>query len=177
MLAAVVGIVSFGSVYIVWKETAKPHAPAVPVVSICKSPAPGMKRIPGKGGYQFDFLQEQFYMHEGVSDSPPWRFAFSLEPKDGTAALAINFRDSTMNRMVWDRAYNFSGHVEHRQIFDEQGHPIGEDYWGYWENGERWRRFLLFKGGINATYDLADTTEAALFDRVLNSTCILDVAP
>ena len=60
---------------------------------------------------------------------------------------------------------------------------IGEDSWGYWGQGERWRHVRLRESGlVDARYGPKNETEipsygsvhehdAALFDQIINSAC------
>lgn len=68
-------------------------------------------------------------------------------------------------------------------MLDEDGKPIGEESWGYGEQGERWRRVHLL-GGVNVNYGSKNENDvrsygsvhergAVLFDKIINSACLL----
>jgi hypothetical protein len=157
----------------------KPVAPAVPIVSSCGDLMPGIRRI-GDYGFQFDFPPNNFTSTEGWGDMPPGQHGFWLRPKNSTSELAISWRSQSMSieSVPEIAALTSSGYVEKRRIFDDKGHVIGEDSWGYW-NGERWRRVHLL-GWIAASYGSRNKSElashgsvhekdAALFDGIISS--------
>ena len=175
-LIVAVGTLLVAVVYFGLFTIRKPLAPTVPIVSSCKNLAPGMRRIGDRHGFQFDVPSKEFNIHEGATDAPPLMQGFGLIPKNGTSELEISFPHRPMESMALDPARTFSSHFERRRILDDQGHPLGEDYWGYLESGERWRQVRLFKGGIVAKYGFVDKKQAELFDRVISSACLLSDA-
>jgi len=132
-----------------------------------------MRRIGNQYGFQFDVFAKDFRVHEGTQDTPPFAHGFHLTAKNSTSALDITFGQRPMESMAVDPAFTFSKHVEKRSIVDNTGQPIGEDYWGYLNTGERWRQVRLFKGGIVAKHGFVNKEEAELFDRVISSACLL----
>ena len=68
----------------------KPLAPAVPVISVCKELAPGMRRIGNRYGIQFDVPTKYFTVQEGWGDAIPVEHGFGLSPKNGQALLGIS---------------------------------------------------------------------------------------
>ncbi len=169
-------VLLLGVVYIQFRSDRKPRAPKVPVVSSCKELKPEMRRMGDQYGFQFDVFAKDFTVSEGTQDAPPFVHGFDLRPKNSTAVLEISFRDRPMESMTTDPARVFSDHVEKRNIFDDKGQPIGEDYWGYLKSGERWRQVRLFKGGVVAKYGFINGTDAELFDRVIGSACFLSAS-
>jgi hypothetical protein len=152
----------------------KPIGPVVPVVSVCKPLKPGMKRIGNQYGIQFDVATKDLSIHEGVEDAPPSAHGFYLGINGSKSGLNISFGPLVFGMAtVSDPDSTFLERIEKRNIMDETGHPIGEDYWGYLKTGERWRRVWLFKGGILAKYGFVDKNDAETFDRVIESACFL----
>jgi hypothetical protein len=170
---ATTGILLLCVAYLQFLISKKPLAPMVAVVSGCKKLEPGMRRIGDQYGFQFDVPLSNFTISEGTSDTIPVMHGFRLRPKNSTSALQVSFGQRPMESMAVDPARILSDHVEKRSIFDSKGHPIGEDYWGYLNSGERWRQVRLFKGGDVAKYGFVKQEEAELFDRVISSACLL----
>jgi hypothetical protein len=148
----------------------------VPVVSKCKELAPGMTRIGDQYGLQFDALLTNFAIHEGTSDTIPVVHGFRLRLKNTESALEISFGQRPLKNMAIDPVRIFSKHVEQRSIFDDQGHSIGEDYWGYLNTGGCWRQARFFKGGVVAEYGFVNEKEAELFNQVISSACLLSAS-
>ena len=132
-----------------------------------------MRRMGNRYGLQFDVLAKDFRVIEGTEDTPPFAHGFDLAPQNSTSVLDIKFSQRPVESMAVDPALTFSKHVEKRSIADNTGQPIGEDYWGYLNSGERWRQVRLFKGGVVAKYGVVNEEEAELFDRVISSGCLL----
>lgn len=164
-------LLSVGVAYLQFRSHKKPISPTVPVVSSCKPLEPGMRRMGNQYGFQFDVLVKDFTIREGTTDAAPLVHGFDLKPKNSVSGLDISFGGDTMESMAVDPARVFSSHVEQRSIFDDKGHMIGEDYWGYLNSGERWRRVRL--SGWVAKYGFVKKKDAELFDQVINSVCIL----
>jgi hypothetical protein len=172
-LIVTIGVIVFCAAYFHVVASKKPLAPTVPVVSVCKGLEPGMRRIGNQYGFQFDVATPDFTVHEGTSDTIPVVHGFHLTPKDSVYAFDISFGQRPMKSMAVDPALTFAKHSEKRSIVDYAGQPIGEDYWGYLNTGERWRQVRLFKGGVVAKYGFVKKKEAELFDRVISSACLL----
>jgi|GEM_PF-5907739 len=172
-LIAIAGILLLCLAYFYLIFNKKPLAPAPPVVSKCKDLGLGVKRMGGLDGFQFDAFVRDFTIIEGTQDIPPFAHGFALTPKKGVSALDISFGQRPIENMAEDPTLLLSDHVDERRVFDDQGHPIGDDYWGYLKSGERWRRVRLFKGGVVAKYGLVNEKDARLFDRVISTGCLL----
>jgi hypothetical protein len=153
----------------------RPRAPIVPVVSACDALRPGIRRIGNQYGLQFDVVAKDFRLHEGTEDAAPFVHAFYLQAPSSNAALNISFGTQAPVGGSIDRDSTMLERLETREILDSSGHSIGKDYWGYLETGERWRRVSLV-GGIVAKYSFISKKDAALFDRAINSVCILSPA-
>lgn len=160
------------SIYLVMHIRSKPLTPAVPAVSTCRGLAPGMRRIGNRYGVQFDVPAKEFTVSEGWGDAIPVAHGFDLSPKNSKSLLVISLARPLDNVAAVDPMRVFSTHVENRTVYDDKGVPIGEDNWGYLRSGERWRK-VQFRGRVAARYGLVDRLEAKLFDRVINSACVL----
>jgi hypothetical protein len=163
------------SIHFFTNASKRPPMVSIPVVSVCKELAPGMRRIGGMIGdrypLQFDIPAKDVVFHEGTSDAPPLAYGFGVRPKDSQSLLEISYGPQR-NNMVVDRARGSSIHVEKRIIVDDKRRPVGEDDWGYLGTGERWRR-VRFQGWVTAEYGFVNKKDAELFDQVINSSCLL----
>ena len=173
-------------VYIWLQINKKPVAPPVPVVYSCKKVVPGMRRIGEQYGVQFDVPIDAFTFHEGDSDTPPVVHGVDVTLKNKKCLLAISWgsaSDTELMKPKVDPALIYSGPAEKRKVFDSKGDLIGEDSWGYLDNGGRWRR-VRFVGEVLATYGsrnggdvprfgIVKQNEASFFDQVINSVCIM----
>jgi hypothetical protein len=65
--------------------------PALPAVSGCRQPVPGMRRIGEQTGLQFDVPIRDFTISEGSTDAPPPIHGFDIKPKNITAWLSISW--------------------------------------------------------------------------------------
>ena len=105
---------------------------------------------------------------------PPFEHGFSLRTSDGKSGLNISFGPLDIREgTVSDPDTTVLNHLEKRTVVDQAERPIGEDYWGYLNSGEHWRRVWFFKGGILAKYGFVRKEDAEMFDRVIESACIL----
>jgi hypothetical protein len=186
----IIAILLAGASYLEFSHREKPLPPSIPVVTTCPELRPGMKRI-GKHriigtdehlGFQFDVPINNFTITEGCADAPPNMCGFGIRPKNSTASLSIEWgemSDMKPPNPILDSLDKKK--TERRKVLDDDGKPIGEETWGYWEQGERWRRVHLL-GGINARYGSkdeedvprygsVDERDAALFDEIINSAC------
>lgn len=122
-------------------------APFVPVVSVCKTLEPGIRRIGNEYGIQFDVATSDLHIHEGVEDAPPFTHGFGLTPKNSTSVLEISYGDNqSWESFGTDPVLTFSEHFEKRSIFDEKGQLLGEDYWGIWTEASVGGEFTLRAG-------------------------------
>ncbi len=196
------GVLLIAVVYLQFRsDKIKPLAPKVPVVSSCKELKPGMRRIavgPGlrwrgvgaQADFQFDIPIERFTPIKDFSpsDAPGGPSGFSLRLRNSASLLEIWWDpeiDESMKPAV-NPALIYSGPVEPRKILDDEGSPVGEDSWGYWDNGEFWRRVRLRRsvivryGSINpgdvASYGSVHEQDAELFDQVISSVCFLSAS-
>lgn len=146
-------------------------SPPVPVLRACQDAAPGMERIGNNNGVQFDVSAKDFTIGEGWSDAAPLTHGFDLCPKNGKSLMSIEL-GKPLDNMAVDPIRVFSVRVESRSVFNDKGQVIGEDSWGYLSSGERWRN-IHFRGRVAVKYGLVSESDARLFDRVINSACIL----
>lgn len=149
--------------------------PPTPVVSVCNELAPGMKRIGASPGdrymLQFDIPVNEVRVREGVTDAPPIVYGFDIGPRVGESLLVISYGPQS-NYPIVDRERASSTRIVKRIIVDDQGRSVGEDDWGYLDPERRWRR-ARFQGWVQAEYGFVNEKEAALFDQIINSACLL----
>lgn len=149
--------------------------PPTPVVSVCNELAPGMKRIGASPGdrymLQFDIPVNEVRVREGVTDAPPIVYGFDIGPRVGESLLVISYGPQS-NYLIVDRERASSTRIVKRIIVDDQGRSVGEDDWGYLDPERRWRR-ARFQGWVQAEYGFVNEKEAALFDQIINSACLL----
>jgi hypothetical protein len=151
-----------------------------------------MRRIGGQTGLQFDVPMKDFTISEGSTDAPPPIYGFDIRPKNSTAWLSISWgeaitqtRRSGMppNPILDSSDVGPSENVGRRRVLDDQGKTIGEESWGYWGQGEHWRRVHLL-GRLHVSYGSENERDvrsygsvherdAALFDQIINSVCWL----
>ena len=183
---AVIVLLFAGLAYLEFSPRARPNPPPLPNVSSCAELGPGMRRIGEQMGFQdvgfrFDVPTKDFTIHEGCTDASPLICGFDIRPKSSTAWLSISWGEETTERKPPDPILDSSENVEKRRILDDQRRLIGEESWGYWGQGERWRRVHLL-GWIQARYGSKNATDvpgygsvrerdAALFDQIINSAC------
>lgn len=179
--------------------------PFLPAVSSCVGPRPGMrrigermKRIGEQTSFQFDVPTEDFTISEGCTDAGPPICGFDIKPKNSTALLSVSWGEETTRQMgrsgmppdpilgssgLASSELDLSAFVGKRRVLDDEGKTIGQESWGYWGQGERWRRVHLL-GWVQANYGSKDEMDvrsygsvherdAALFDQIINSACRL----
>lgn len=165
--------------------------PFLPAVPSCKPLAPGMTRIGKDIGFfnvrfRFDVPTEDFTISENCTDAPPPICGYAIRPKSGATYLHISWGEEIVERRPPDPIRNPSGidssaFVGKRRIADNEGKTIGEESWGYWGQGGRWRRVHLL-GRVQASYGSKTEVDArgsssvyapdaALFDQIINSAC------
>jgi hypothetical protein len=64
----------------------------------------------------------------------------------------------------------FSEHIEKGVVRNVNGRIVGEDHWGVWKEGERWR-LVVFPGHEEVGYPPTPNKQAELFDQVISSAC------
>jgi hypothetical protein len=193
-ITPMVGLAFVFLAYLFVHSHKKPVAPAVPVVSSCKKLAPGMRRMgpewrrTGPVVFQFDVPTEGFVIEAGASDMPS--DGFTLIPRNSESFLNITW-DDPGNEMLQKRPpvppALLSGPAVNRKVLTDEGLPVGEDSWGYWDDTEFWRRVRLrgdvvarygsIKPGEVASYGSVHQKEAEIFDRIINSVCVTSGAP
>ncbi len=164
-------------------EKPLPLPPFLAAVSSCRELGPGMRRIGEQVGFQFDVPIRDFTVHEGSTDAPPPIHGFDIRPKNSTAYLSISWGEETTERRPPDPILDSSDNIQKRTVLDDNGKTIGEESWGYWGQGERWRRVHLLGwlqlryGSKNErevpSYGSVHERDAALFDQIINSACHL----
>jgi hypothetical protein len=178
----VIGALLGGVAYLWWFASGeKPGVPrAFPAVSNCKELSPGMRRIGERLGFQFDVPIRDFTIAEGWGDTPPTEHGFNIKLNRSNAHLILS-SGSSGPLIPPDPILASAG--QERKILDRRGNTIGDDSWGYWGQGERWRHVRLQESGlIDARYGPKNETEipsygsineqdAAIFDQIINSAC------
>jgi hypothetical protein len=185
---AITGFVLFLSAYFLLHEGKKVAAPAVPAISSCKKVGPGMRRIEvGPVKFHFDVPVEPFTVKCGVPDAPVGPYGgCTVQPINSVSLLNISWDPEASMEGIQphlDPPLVYFGPVVSRKVLDDDGNTVGEDSWGYWGNGEVWRRVRLrgsvvarygsIKPGDVANYGSVNQTEAELFDKIINSACFL----
>jgi hypothetical protein len=183
LIVSVVGVVflvlGLGYLHLSGGTSKKPPTvatPLLPVVSVCKEVAPGMSRIGARPGdrymLQFDVPVKSVSVHEGGQDAPPFAYGFGLRPQaGGESFLEISYGPLSDWPDV-DRKRSASKRIVKRTIVDDQGRSVGEDDWGYLEPERRWRR-ARFQGWVQGEYGFVNAKDAALFDEIIKSACLL----
>jgi len=179
---AVAGLVLL-SLYFLILRRKNPVAPAILVVPVCKKLEPGMKRVElSRSEFQFDVPTERFTIKDSDNETPIGGGGLIVISKNGKSFMYIahDSEASTEDmRPALDSTVGSSGQVERRKVFADDGIVVGEDAWGYWGNGEVWRRVQLQRsilaryGSINSS-DRSGSVhqeDAKLFDQVVNSAC------
>ena len=165
------GILLFGGAYLSFRAMNKPLAPAIVVVSACKSPSVTMQRIQVGDSFVFFAAPSEFICRGQMDDTPPFTERFCVKPKRGGSTLVISLHDSEgFYSASVDPMLVFSEHSEKRHVVDDKGSVIGQDYWGYWDRDRYWRKVHLGYGS-NAKYGPVTTSEAQNYDRILSSAC------
>src|SRR5690349_13139141 len=190
----VISILFAGLAYLELSPDEKPLPQLLPpflsAVSSCKALAPGMTRI-GKDSFfkvpfRFDVPTEDFAISENCTDAFPLICGYAIKPKSGTDYLDISWGQETIEKRPPDPIRDSSGidssaFAGKRRIADAEGKTIGEESWGYWGQGEHWRRVHLLgrvqarygsKNEMDArSYGSVHARDAALFDQIINSVC------
>jgi hypothetical protein len=171
-LIAVVGLPLCYGLYRCVLFVKKPHAPAIIVVSECKSTSLDMKRIQVGDNLAF-FATDNTSARKGqTDDTPPFTQRFCLRAKDAKSLLTISLHPSEgfNGAPPIDPMIVFSEYSERRHVVDGTGRrTIGEDYWGYLDSEKRWRKIRL--EGVSAEYGAVAKSEARTYDRILSSAC------
>ena len=188
-----------GAAYLQFSPGEKPVAPFIPAVSSCEELRPGMRRITEQGmreigeqeSLQFEVPVKDFTIHEGCTDAGPIICGFGIRPKNSTAWLSISWgEEMDQTRFPYpnpildslDKDKTDKDKTDRRTVLDDKRKPIGGESWGYWGQGERWRRIHLL-GWVNArygsknekdipSYGSVHERDAALFDQIINSACL-----
>lgn len=175
--AAIALLLALGAFLYLSRNTTVPKMPTVPVpvVSNCTDLSPGTKRVGARAGdrymLQFTVPQAKVRIREGVSDAPPLLYGFDIRPQGGESLLTISYGPPSGKGGV-DSARGAYTQVEKRVVVDDTGHFIGEDNLRYLNTGRR-SRSVLFQGWVTAQYSSVSDRDAALFDQIINSACLL----
>jgi hypothetical protein len=193
-----------GVAYLQLSTPRGPVAPSIPAVSSCKDLKPGMKRIGGRFYFKnnlpifrFDVpttgvnISDEGWVVGDVGGEMPL-YAFMLTRGSSRSYLHILWGDEASwgaggtdrrDYPIPSALLPAPGHSESHKIFDDTRNQIGEDSWGYRQNGEYWRRVHLV-GFLNArygskndkdipSYGSVQEQDAAVFDQIIDSVCRL----
>lgn len=153
-----------------------------------------MRRIRGRvdfknnfSRFRFDVPAEVVVSREGwaVWDAPaPPLYSITLTNGNSESYLYISWGQTEIgvgHPPIDPVLAGPPGYSENHKVFDEKGKQIGEESWGYRDNGQRWRRVHLI-GSLNArygserdkdvdSYGVVHERDAVLFDQIINSVC------
>jgi hypothetical protein len=177
-------MVSAIAAYLVLRHPSPPPSPPPAiVVSACRDLAPGMRRV----GFDthFDVPETGFNLRIGRNDMPPQVF-YCVRVKNGTADTMEMSSGPLLFEAVWSSAYPvFSDRVDpalasgplgspngyqERDVRNVHGRVVGQDRWGHFKKGERWR-LVKFVSGERVGYPPTPDNEAQLFDQIISSAC------
>lgn len=146
--------------------------PQAVVLSACRSVEPGMQRIKGDFGVQFDIPMAKFSVEQGSLDMPPEEvFLIALKEDGAKMMVATRYYDDFRDFQGLAGAFPlFSRHVGEREVRFADGRVAGGDRWGELKSGERWR-YVTFHSGDAAGYRPVPLGDARWFDQVLGSAC------
>jgi hypothetical protein len=119
---------------------------------------------------QFSVPEAKVRIREGVTDAPPLIYGFDIRPQGGESLLTISY-GPPRNAGV-EPARGTDSRVEKRVVVDDAGHSVGEDDLRYLNTGARSRN-AVFQGWVSAQYLSVSDQDAALFDQIINSACLL----
>ncbi len=176
LTAAIALLVALGGYLYLSRTSIVPKVPTVPVpiVSTCKDLPPGTRRVGARAGdrymLQFAVPEAKVRIQEGVTDAPPLIYGFDIRPQGGESLLTISYGPPSKGAV--DAARGAFSRVEKRVVVDDAGHSVGEDDLRYLNMGAR-SRSVLFRGWVTAQYRSLSDQDAALFDQIINSACLL----
>jgi len=162
---------SAGAAY--WVRMRAPSQPPTIVLSACRTVAPGMHRIKGDFGTQFDVPEANFAVAQGGLDFPPEGiYTITLNERDKNTKMMVAWRDDDFAFGDLKGAFPiFSRRVGEQEIRSPDGSLVGRDHWGDLNSGERWR-YVTFRAGDGAGYRPVPPKDARLFDQILSSACV-----
>ena len=138
------------------------------ILPLCKSPAPGVRRIEGGFmGLTFDIPKKDFEILGGKRDTDYVRWAIKLKSSKSFASLW--FGPYAFNPEPGDDLLHDSVSITQRDIETPDRERVGKDSFGLLSNGDKWRHFYVAIAD-GAEYR-ASAADALLLDRVVNSAC------
>ena len=153
-----------------------PQAPRALTISPCREVPSTMHRIaanlPFPDAIEFDVPETDFVVESGTRDMPPGQ-AHLVTLRGHNERLEIsNFELSFEKELVGFPVH--SVRVHQSAIRTSDGRKIGEDHWGYFKTGERWR-YLRFTSGEEDGYRPMLLKYSNLLDNVISSACLAPV--
>ncbi len=167
ILAAIGGVLAVAVFVYLFRMHGLP--PLAVVLSACRSAAPGMQRIKGNFGTQFDIPMAKFSIKQGSLDAPPEE-VFAITVKEDGAKMMVATRYDFDFKDLKDAFPLFSEHIGEREVRFPDGSVAGRDRWGELKSGERWR-YVTFHAGDAAGYRPVTASDARWFDQILGSAC------
>jgi hypothetical protein len=174
LISTLVGgaVVCATAVYLALRRSPPPPSPPpAVVVSICRDPAPGVRRV--GSGIAFDVPVAGFALRSGMPDAGPPMYVHDVTVERGSPN-PLEISDQVYFERALQSAWPvFSEHVEERDVRNVHGHVVGKDRWGCFRTGRRWKRwrFVSFDGGEEAAYPPTSDREAQLYDQIISSAC------
>jgi hypothetical protein len=144
----------------------------------CRKPQAGFERISmGRYGLQFDVLRRDVVIKRGKVDVD--YVVHIVRAKHGDDRVEFWFGPNAMDSVPEDEQYVESEVFATRTVVmppgiirGSEGGRIGLDTVGHLPDGKMWRQMaVLAKGG--ARYQDISPENAALFDRIINSACLI----
>lgn len=183
LIPALVGVVMVFPLiaYLALRQPPAPR-PAV-VVSICRDPALGMRRV----GFdvEFDVPEAGFDLRTETSDMPP-QISYCVSVRNRTADTMDISGGPLGFEVIWRSAWPvFSERVDpalasgplsspdgyhEMDVRNVYGRVVGKDRLGYFKNGERWR-LVTFSRGERVGYPPTPPEVAQSFDQIISSAC------
>jgi hypothetical protein len=170
VLAFAVAIAIVGT-FVYWWLGRRPQAPSEVRLSTC----PGGDRVSLftiQHGLAYDLRDKAFVVDSGIPDMLLGTYHVITHRGDRQGAkLEIGFGEVGVSREI-DALSTFSEFSALRDIRTVEGRKIGKDRWGYVKGGDRWR-LVEFVWGYVVGYRASPVREAALWDKIIDSPCLL----
>jgi len=139
-------------------------------VPICGRPGRGERQIGwGKYGPRFTVPVRAVTIKGGKPDTDYVKYV--IRPKKGKSYLELWFGLNTLSSEPDDEQFVNSSDFAQRNLVIADG-GVGMDSWGHLRGGDSWRQTVILERG-GAVYERAPAGAASVFDRIINSICIV----
>lgn len=139
------------------------------VVPLCAKLAKHYRRIGwGNAGLHYDVPKSGVKVLGGKPDVDYVEYV--IRPKDSQGWLQLWFGGLAMPSTPSEDPVAKSSQLSKRNVLNAKGELAGFDSSGVLKNGERWRVTAVTSNG-GSIYRTVSPTDAALFDRIVNSMC------